>query len=566
MNQTLHIIRKDARHLRWYLAGWLLIIAAHVGLTLTRSSIELQGFAFSILIAQLTSLTAFLEIVMMALVVSRIVHEDPAVGNDAFWLTRPLDPGALTLAKLALATGVLILLPLAAEIATMAAFRVSVRDMWRAAPPIVLGQAAWVFPLTAAAVLTPTITRYMLLIVAAIGAFVLLVSATLAFALLFTSIQTSSPRPEATDALPSVIGSAALIAISLWAVSSQYRHRRLKRTGTIAAAGMTAALVAPMFWPWHLAGPPDPDPGAWAHDEARTRAVYEPAPPQISEEFSLRRRNTARKQIAVPARLTGLPSDVSVRSVEVRSRLETPDTSLESTSSQMMPVRRPATSGADRQLGPLQAALGGVRIVGRDLEDTYDEWPVLLVVGEDELARYGGVAGRLTTALDFHLQRSTPSGTVRLVEGATLGDDRRRLEIVRVQRRIDGCSVMLREIAIDPLLSTRTFESEQFVLRNAVRGEAVTGQQEETAAGSSSSPLSFLLAVTLGMHGSAASAGRGFNVRSYAVRYPDRNPMASSRPVIDDAWLNGAELVRVQSRYAGHVSRSLTIDGFKMIQ
>ena len=122
------------------------------------------------------------------------------------------------------------------------------------------------------------------------------------------------------------------------------------------------------------------------------------------------------------------------------------------------------------------------------------------------------------------------------------------------------------EIAIDPLLSARTFESEQFVLRNAVRGEAVTGQQQETAAGSSSSPLSFLLGVTLGMQGAGGSTARGFNVRSYAFRYPDRNPVASSRPVIDDAWLSGAELVRVQSRYAGHVTRSLTIDGFKMIQ
>jgi hypothetical protein len=231
----------------------------------------------------------------------------------------------------------------------------------------------------------------------------------------------------------------------------------------------------------------------------------------------------------------------------------------------MVPVRRTATSGADPQLAPLQAALGDVRLVERDSEYQYETWPVLLLVSEPELARYGSVAGRLSAVLDFHLERSTPSAPIGLAEGGTIADDRRRVEIVRVQRRIDGCSLMLREISINPLLSVRTFEPEQFVLRNADRREAVTGQQEGFS-GVSESPLSFLLGMTLGLQGGGNSPGRGFSVRTHGIRYPGRNWTGSSRPVIDDAWLSGAELVRVRAQYAGHVARSLTIEGFKMIE
>ena len=72
----------------------------------------------------------------------------------------------------------------------------------------------------------------------------------------------------------------------------------------------------------------------------------------------------------------------------------------------------------------------------------------------------------------------------------------------------------------------------------------------------------------LGLHQPVAGRAGGRQCRKGLPEDRQRRRLLDgrSRVVIDDAWLNGAELVRVQSRYAGHVSRSLTIDGFKMIQ
>jgi hypothetical protein len=48
------------------------------------------------------------------------------------------------------------------------------------------------------------------------------------------------------------------------------------------------------------------------------------------------------------------------------------------------------------------------------------------------------------------------------------------------------------------------------------------------------------------------------------VRYPTRGAAASVARGIDPAWLDGADVVVIESAYAGHVTRSLEVDGFKM--
>src|SRR5947207_365385 len=180
MTQTLHLIKKDARHLRWGLLAWAAVVAAHVALNVVLASVDTQAFAVVIVARQIASLTSLIQLVMLCLIVSWIVHEDPVADREAFWLTRPIDPTRLTAAKLTVAGVVLVLLPGAGEIVTMAIFRVGAYDMARAMPVILLNQIAWVVVLTAAATLTPSLTRYLLLIVAVAAATVILMRTTIA--------------------------------------------------------------------------------------------------------------------------------------------------------------------------------------------------------------------------------------------------------------------------------------------------------------------------------------------------------------------------------------------------
>ncbi len=296
MNQIVHIIKKDARRLRWGLVGWVVTVAASAALSIAAPTMQLRGFASALVATQLVSLIAFVELIMTALVVSWLVHEDPLVGREAFWITRPIDPRGLAAAKLTFAAAVLVLLPLVGKLVVMAAFHVGPHDMWRATPPILLTQLARVAPLMAAAALTPSITRYILLIVGAVTTFVIVVGAVITSLLLFTTISDSSrPGAQIVDPRPTVILTTLGIGVALWVIVYQYLRRRPRRAGFIGGAGLLGTLVLSMFWPFHFARQPDPDPGAWAHKESRATAAFDPDPLRISDQDSLNTRDSAGK-------------------------------------------------------------------------------------------------------------------------------------------------------------------------------------------------------------------------------------------------------------------------------
>ena len=106
MKLVLHIFRKDFRHLRVYLAGWLglLIVAPFV------VTFEFRLQVFSIV------LIAALKIVLLTLIISSLVHSDSLVGSRSFWLSRPVSPTQLLAAKLFFLAGTLIFPTLLVEV------------------------------------------------------------------------------------------------------------------------------------------------------------------------------------------------------------------------------------------------------------------------------------------------------------------------------------------------------------------------------------------------------------------------------------------------------------------
>lgn len=558
MNETIHIVAKDARRLRWALFAWTIVVAIKAVVNVVRPALDLQGMAMSMVAGQLATLVATIDVALLVLLVSWLVHEDPATDREAFWITRPIHPARLAAAKLTLAATALVLLPVAGAWITMAAFGVNAYDMLRATPSILLNQSLWMVALTAAATLTPSMTRYLLVLVGAGAAYVLAISAMLAGALLFAEVRESPPHAEVGDPTPTIVATTLAIMSFLWVVAHQYRRRRTRPGATIAVAASLAIVAVPVFWPSHRAA--DPDPGAWASNQSRTAVIVGSEPPDVSDDAAVIRRTISNKRVAVPVHLSGIPGNMFVRAVESRSRLDLAGTSLTSDQTGSALVRTAGIRNPEQ--AALQGALGSVRLAERSGGDDYDQWPVLLTISDDAFSRHARVSGRLTTTLDFHLARTTIAGAVPLRQGSILRDDTRRIEIVGIEPRVGGCTVMLRQVSIAPLFQRRVFENEMLVLRNTARGEAVQGDMESMQRGSAW-PLSFLLSIAMGAggYGADGSDDNGFGIRAYAYRYPSGRP---STPVIDASWLAGAELVRVTTRYAGHVTRALAIDDFVM--
>ena len=109
MNQTLHIFRKDFRRLRWEILAALALTALFACAQSRYPWHTLYGRALSILDLSFIVLLAWFYLI------ARVVHEEPLVGDNAFWLSRPYSRKSLLAAKI-LFIAVFVSLPaLAAE-------------------------------------------------------------------------------------------------------------------------------------------------------------------------------------------------------------------------------------------------------------------------------------------------------------------------------------------------------------------------------------------------------------------------------------------------------------------
>jgi hypothetical protein len=181
--------------------------------------------------------------------------------------------------------------------------------------------------------------------------------------------------------------------------------------------------------------------------------------------------------------------------------------------------------------------------------------PVILTVADRDYERYAAQAGHLTATLDFYVSRFRLFGTLPLTAGAAVRDETERFEIVRVLRRTDGCDLFVRQFTVRPIRPAAEDRQFYFVLRNAARGEAFDGDRGQMPMVAPSLGGFFGVTFENDNHPS------GFSISISSLRYPGRTSSAAA-PRIDGAWLDGAELVVIESARTGRVTRELSADGF----
>src|SRR6185436_6256444 len=133
--------------------GWCALVGARTLVNTVGADVALGGFGPQLGIGELSVLLLLMYLLLLALLVSRLVHDEPLVGRDAFWITRPIAPGALMAAKFLFATLFFIVLPLAGAVITAAAFGTSAADIARTIPVFALNQCILVSLLMALATL-----------------------------------------------------------------------------------------------------------------------------------------------------------------------------------------------------------------------------------------------------------------------------------------------------------------------------------------------------------------------------------------------------------------------------
>jgi hypothetical protein len=430
----------------------------------------------------------------------------------------------------------------------------------RAAPAFALTQTLWVSLLIALAALTPSLMRFFLTLVGGVAAVAVGLSLLMTILILTASEDSSGYPPSLLfDPTSGVVWTTLVACVAFVVIGYQYRNRRAGRAAAIGAIGLLCAWAVSAVWPWHFARPAEPDPGAWARDAARTPAALDIAvAPQASNEVGLRRA-ASRKDVAAPVRLLGKPSDYSAETIGIRARVEYPDgATLESARASGIVVRLPGDGLSDRTRR-LQSTLGSARVFSHD-DGRWGTWPVVLSVSDREYERYSTLPGRLTATVDFFLSQSRLVGAMPVAARATLQAGSTRFELLRVRRRPDGYSVLMRRTGVRSFWRPGLSSQYEFVLRNAARGEALFGDAQP-ASGRGLQLGSWFL--TGGFTAENGSTQPGFDLVDVVGQFPSRGPEAATTS-IDAGWLDGADLAVIETAYAGRVTRTLSVDGFKM--
>ncbi len=238
------VVMKDLRRLRGVLWLWFLALAVtSVAGALVPVLADQPGW--KMLAQVLWMLQPLAQVVLVALLVPLLLHEDPLVDARAFWLTRPISRRTLLAAKAVFLTLVVVLPALVGELLAMGCNGLSARQLLCATPEILLAMLSKVCVIGALAALTRNFGQFAIALVSYLFAY-----GVLSFGIgiwLRLSIQCGR---ETTMMETGYLQTQALVVwLSLSAVGSalmvwQFLTRRTGDAIVVGVAGLVAMIVA----------------------------------------------------------------------------------------------------------------------------------------------------------------------------------------------------------------------------------------------------------------------------------------------------------------------------------
>ncbi len=302
MNLLLHNALKDLRAVRGPLALWLGVLVADTAAQALKLDRLVPPDRFDdaggALLVVGVSLLAFGWVVA-----AMIVQADPLDNPSAFWLTRPLSPGALLAGKLLVILPLFLLLPVAAATTVVAANGVRGALLLRFALERLAVDAALLMPVLLAASVAHNLAR-MILVLTGGGLIYAIVHGLATMRWLFAAGARTWTRLRARAIVGVLVAMALSVVGSLALIDAPVPDTVHSSHAVVGAVSLALVVSAGDFWPWNLL--PDPLP-------ARVdSAVFDPAGVHLSlDPDGLRRGDATTASVRVAAtggRSAGRPS------------------------------------------------------------------------------------------------------------------------------------------------------------------------------------------------------------------------------------------------------------------
>jgi len=251
MSLTVHIIKKDFRRLLGPLVLWALLLLAQIliGVRLLHGDGDnLEWFGRMALYGKLFFA---LDLVVTYVLVAMLIHEDPLVGSQEFWLTRPISGARLLGAKILGAVVMFGVLPMLIWLPWWLASGYGWHEVATAVLETLIWKSLVVIPALVLAVVTDHFSRYL------VWTLVLILVLTVVVAIVEASLEALDPR------LVNVRGwqlgivetklwlvLAAVIATAAAVVLQQFLTRNTTRSFVSAAVGLLLAVLLAVGWSW----------------------------------------------------------------------------------------------------------------------------------------------------------------------------------------------------------------------------------------------------------------------------------------------------------------------------
>jgi hypothetical protein len=557
MSIALHVCRKDALRFRLWLLAYLVACL---------SPFAVSALPFEPARVVIGNLVPFVRLGLFLLLVAMVVQEDPLVDPAAFWPTRPIGGGALFAGKLLFIGGLLVLPAAICDLVQVAVAGLAWKHLMLAVPEILLDWSMWAAGMAMAAAFTTTLAG-ILGVGLRMALLWLVVASILAAAQYLYARSMGEPlgvfvsrffadrfaSDEMRQALASIDASRTLVVWLLDAVGwlavafVLYRTRRTRPAWALAAVIFAVVATTGRLWRWDFFG------GSAAASSAATRKDEELASRlQVRIESQGRTTTMAMKEAPAPIQpqktlharilVTGADPPLAVEVARVTGAITFADGS-----------RMDAASGPESQrLGSwnptVVESLIGAHVVNLD-EQALDT--ALLTAPAPEYDRHAGQTGRLDVQVGLAIKRYRIAAELPAEVGATYDDGVVHSELRTVANHDGSLQAMLADTQVSLLLLPRAAVHRRmlfmrfnpdvlYVLRNRRRGEAFWPANGATFGFGSPSRTRIDHATMILSYASTPESG----------------------PRIDDAWLAGADLVRLESEPVVDSSQHVVVPDF----
>ena len=533
-----HIVRKDFRHLRLYLAGWLgMLIAVCLAVRL--------GWGMHL---YWIGVVGTLKVFFLALIVSNLVREDSLVGSTSFWMSRPVSRRQLLAAKSMLLVGTLIIPTLLVEVLFLFFNGVTAQDIVRTIPETVFYSLVATSILFVLAALTRKLPQ--LLALGLVSLVVLLLFLTVVEEILPPGNRSdASPWAEMTLQSSKWIGFfLCLLVVSVIMVCVQYLTRRTKLNAVLTLLALLPCILTVELWTWDLV----------ATVRRPERKVIDPKLLSVRiDENSLRSYEKASassrdKRIVLhgPIVVENHPPDLIVAPTQVVSKVSFGSGEFVYRARDVNEYEHrlildifdfSMAALDDMRVEILEEALGGVRLLANRYRLEPGYVPKFFDIPEEDFDRSLATAGKLSAKVDFliHELEVTPMAMESGVQARWGSDHAEFVEVAKMDRRTMWLS--MRE-SKHSLISNRP-RWRWYVMRNRSRGEALLGAE-----------------LSSNFFGGARFVLPTLSFNNLQLHFT----LPSDNPSYGPDWFEGAELVRIDITYLDSFSKTIRLENLVM--